>query len=482
MQKKSVKKNTLYNTIKTLCGIVFPLITFPYSTRVLMAENIGKVNFGNSIVSYFSLVASLGISTYAIRECSKVRDEQDELNKTSSQLFSINIMSTLLAYVALAITLVAARSLDNYRELICIQSAGILFTTFGADWINSAMEDFKYITIRTLCVQLVSIALLFIFVRTPDDYMKYASISVIASSGANIINMLYRRKFCKTRFTLHMDIKRHLPPILLMFSMILSQTIYTNSDTTILGLFRGDYEVGLYSAAVKIYHLINTVIASVALVVMPQLSAGFAKNDFQEINKLLKYSLNFIIVLGLPSIVGINVIALPLIDIIAGIDYYKASTALHIFTITLAFSLIGGWIGNMTLLPSGKEKICLKSCVVSALANIVLNIILIPKFGLNAAAATTAVAECIGVCIAFKYIDKRIKVDNIWEMLKAPIVGSIAILLISILARTLFDSYSLIGIFTILLSIVVYIGILVLMKNEFTMSFVNPIIKKIKRR
>lgn len=296
MQKSNVKKNTIFNSAKTVFGIIYPLITFPYISRVLMAENVGKVNFGNSIVSYFSLIASLGVSTYAIRECSKVRDSQDELSNTASQIFSINIISTLISYFALAVTLFIARPLDNYRELICIQSATILFTTLGADWINSAMEDFKYIAIRTIGMQLVSLALMFLFVKKPEDYIKYAVISVVASSGANIINILYRRKFCKMRLTIHMNLRKHLPHIMLMFSMILSQTIYTNSDTTILGLFRGDFEVGLYSTSVKIYHLINTMIASVAWVVMPQLSSGFAKKDYFEVNKLLKYSMNFIIV------------------------------------------------------------------------------------------------------------------------------------------------------------------------------------------
>lgn len=481
MQKSSVKKNTIFNIIKTVFGIIYPLITFPYISRVLMAENVGKVNFGNSIVSYFSLIASLGVSTYAIRECSKVRDNQDELNKTASQIFSINIISTLISYLALAITLIVARPLDNYRELICIQSAIILFSTLGADWINSAMEDFKYIAVRTIGMQLVSLALMFVFVRKPEDYIKYAVISVLASSGANVINIFYRRKFCKTRFTFQMNIRRHLPPILLMFSMILSQTIYTNSDTTILGLFRGDYEVGLYSTAVKIYHLVNTTVASVAWVVMPQLSSGFAKKDYQEVNRLLKYSLNFIIVLGLPCIVGVNAIALPIIDLLAGSEFYGAVTALHILTITLCFSLLGGWFGNMTMLPAGREKICLLSCSVSALVNIVLNIILIPLFGLNAAATTTAIAECFGLCILFRHVDKNIKIDNLKDMIKAPIVGSFGIAMVALIVRLFVDSYPLICVVTIVFSIMVYGTILILMKNEFAMSFIKPILNKIKR-
>lgn len=477
----SVQKNTVFNTIKTVFGIIYPLITFPYISRVLMAENVGKVNFGNSIVSYFSLIASLGVSTYAIRECSKVRDNQEELNRTASQIFSINIISTLISYFALVITLIVARPLENYRELICIQSATILFTTLGADWINSAMEDFKFIAIRTMGMQVVSLALMFLFVRRPEDYIKYAVVSVVASSGANIINIFYRRKFCKTRFTTHMDIRKHLPPILLMFSMILSQTIYTNSDTTILGLLRGDYEVGLYSTAVKIYHLVNTTIASVAWVVMPQLSSGFAKKNYQEVNRLLKFSLNFIIILGLPCIVGVNAIALPIIDLLAGSEFYGAVTALHILTITLSFSLFGGWFCNMTMLPAGREKICLLSCGISALVNIILNIILIPLFGLNAAATTTAIAECVGLFILFRHRDRNIKVSNLKEMLKAPIIGSCGIACVALIVRSFINSYPVICVVTIILSAMVYGTTLILMKNEFAMSFLKPILNKIKR-
>lgn len=462
--------------------MVFPLITFPYISRTLLTKNVGKINFGNSVISYFSLVASLGISTYAIRECSKVRDNHEELSNTASQIFSINIISTLISYFALVVTLVVARPLDNYRELICIQSATILFTTLGADWINSAMEDFKSIAVRTIGMQLVSLALMFIFVKQPEDYVKYAVISVVASSGANIINIFYRRKFCTIKFTIKMDINKHLSPIILMFSMILSQTIYTNSDTTILGLLRGDYEVGLYSTSVKIYRLINSMIASVSLVVMPQLSSGFAKKDYVEVNKLLKYSMNFIIVLGLPCIVGVNVIALPIIDLMAGPEFYGAATSLHILTITLAFSLIGGWFGNMTMIPAGREKVCLLSCCISALVNIIMNIILIPKYGLNAAASTTAIAEIVGVCIVSYYKDKEIRIDNLLEMIKAPIVGSIAIAIIALLVRSFINSNALICVITIILSVIIYSFILILMKNEFALSFLKPFIDKVKGR
>ena len=148
---QNVKKNTLLNILKTFSTIVYPLITFPYISRVLLPENVGKINFGNSIVSYFSLIATLGVSTYATRECARVKDDSYELRNTASEIFTINIISTVIAYIGLAVTLVMASPLKNYRSLICIQSATIVFTTLGTDWINMAMEDFRFVTVRTLC-------------------------------------------------------------------------------------------------------------------------------------------------------------------------------------------------------------------------------------------------------------------------------------------------------------------------------------------
>ena len=477
-----VKTNTVFNTIKSVFGIIYPLITFPYISRVLLTENVGKINFGSSIVNYFSLIASLGVTTYAVRECSRFRDDRVKLGETASQILSINIFSTLFAYLALAVTLLVARPLDNYRTLIIIQSSAILFTTLGADWLNTAMEDFRFIAVRTMGMQIISLVLMFLFVRKPEDYLVYAFISVIASSGANIINIFYRRRYCRTRFVLHINWKRHLPPILLLFSLILSQTIYTSSDTTILGLCRGDFEVGLYSTSVKIYNIVNTVVASVAWVVMPQLSANYAEKNYGEINRLLKYSLNFIIVLGLPCLVGLNAITKEIIYLIAGEAYLGAELSLRILTISLGCSFVGGWIGNMMFLPSGREKISLVSSIVCASVNIILNLIFIPYWGLNAAAATTAFSEFLGLIIATRFVEKEIHIDGLREMLAAPVAGSIVIVIASIVIKKLVKSMYLIAILTVIISALMYMLVLVLMKNEFTMNFLRPIISKLKRR
>ena len=477
----SIKRNAVLNTIKTVFGIIYPLITFPYISRILMAENVGKLGFGSSVVSYFSLIASLGVATYAIRECAKVKHDREELGEVASQIISINIISTLVAYLALLVTLVVARPLDSYRELICIQSATILFMTLGADWLNTAMEDFKFIAIRTVGMQVVSLVLMFIFVHQPEDYIIYAIISVVASSGANVVNILYRRKFCRIKFTFHIDWKKHFPPIVVMFSIMLAQTIYCNSDMTMLGLMRGDYEVGLYSTSVKIYNLVNQVVASVAFVVIPQLSAGFAKDDFKRVNELLRYALNFIMVLGVPCLVGLNVICAPIIATVGGEEYMGATTSLHILTASLLCSFVGGWIGNMMLVPSGRERICLWSCVISAVLNIVLNFFLIPTWGLNGAAFTTFLSELIGLFVCRAYIDKRIKVENVWGMLRGPLAGGAFIALVGVLFSHVLTSYVLITCVTIVVSAIGYALILLACKDPFFMSYMNPVVNRLRR-
>ncbi len=482
MVSSNVNSNTVFNTVKSIFSVLYPLITFPYIARILMTDNVGKINYGNSIVSYFLLIASLGITTYAVRECSKVRDNKAQLEKMASQIFSINLLSTFVAYSGLTILLLFAKPLENYRLLICIQSSVILFTTIGADWLNTAMEDYKFIAIRTVLMQIFSLMLIFIFVRGPEDYIVYAIIVVVAASGANIANIFYRRKYCRIAFTLNFDIKKHLPRILFLFSLVLSQTVYVNSDMTILGLIKGDHEVGLYSIAVKIYQIVNTTIASIVWVVMPKLSYFFAKKNYYEINNLLKYSLNFILVLGFPTVCFIIVLAPHLIFLIAGEAYIAATLSLRILGIALLCSFIGGWIGNMTMLPAGRENVCLKISIICALINIIFNLIMIPRWGLNAAAFTTALSELFGlICGAF-FLDKNIKIKGLNKIVFGPLIGGIGIAILGITFQNSLKYTWQILLASAICSLLWYITVLSVTRNEFFFGFITPIINRLKRR
>lgn len=478
--QKNIKENTIYNMIKSVAAIIFPMISFPYASRMLLVDNLGKVNFANSVVSYFSLIAALGISTYAIRECSKVKNDRKKLDELASQIYTINLWSTAFSYAVLLITLLFARPLYNYRLLIVIQSMSIVLTTVGADWINTVEEDFKYITIRTVLFQLVSLVLLLVFVHKPDDYVIYAIINVISSAGANISNYFYRKRYCTIRFVLHVDWKRHMPKVMMLFSMLIAQSIYVNSDVTILGIVRGDYEVGLYSVSVKIYNIVQALVNAVTYVVIPQLAFAFSRKDYTKVNQLLRYSVNFTVLLGLPCVVGVCMIAGDLINIIAGPEYLEATLSLQILAVALGCSFAAGVLGNLIMLPSGRDKLCMSSSIVSAALNMVLNLIFIPYFGLNAAAVTTMLSQAVGFFIKMPFVEKEINLGPQKSIFAGPILGCMVIVVIALVLSAVID-----GLFVrvgaiVLLSVIAYGVIVIVMKNELALDIRDKFFKILK--
>jgi len=480
MSKKSIGKNTLYNLLKNFSTVIFPLITFPYISRVLHADNVGKINFGNSIVNYILSLATLGITTYAVRECSKVKADKNKLDDIASQILSINIISTVFAYFILILLLIFWDALHEYRILILIQSISVIFVTLGAEWLNSAMEDFKYIAVRTFIFQFIALILMLLFVRQPEDYIKYAVISVISSSGGNIVNILYRRKYCSARFTMHVQWRKHLPPILFLFALLLIQTIFVSVDTTLLGIYKGDYEAGLYGTSTKIYNIINTLIASVAWVVMPQMTACYSKNDYDAINKLFKYTANIVFTLGLPCIVGVNMIASEIIMLVGGSEYLEAVPSLHILTVALLFLLLTGLIGNILFLPSGREKICFWIYLLGAVFNFIMNIIFIPRYGLNAAALTTAASQFITFIASIPFVEKNIKLKPILSNIIGPVLGCIGIIIIGIFIRHFVKNYIYRMSLIILIGALLYGIIQILLKNELVIVILNKL--KIKHK
>lgn len=486
MKQKSVKTNTIYNTIKTCGAILFPLITFPYASRVLLPDNIGKINFGRSIVSYFSIVASLGIATYAIRECAAVREDENKLSNIASQIFSINIITTVVAYIGLMITLSFYNKLDNYRTLIIIQSVSIITTTLGADWLNSAMEDFKYIAIRTVSFQIVSLVLMLIFVRQPEDYMKYAIISLVSSSGASICNIWYRRRYCKLAFIIDfvhgIEWKRHLTPITMLFVMIMAQTIFNNLDISMLGIYRGDREVGIYTTAHKIMDLINQLVASICWVIMPRMSLYFENRDYKVINTLLSKVFALYMTIGLPCIVGTIMLSSDIIYVFAGPEYLDSSVVLNVLMIAFFFMLFGGnFLGNVVLLPSRKEKSFMIFCIISTIVNIITNYFFIPNYGALGAAITTTVSEMILLILLFSKIDKEVKVNSMLKLILPPIVGCFVIAIACSVVSHIANAWIRIGL-SVLMSVISYFVVQLVMKNTLLLEVLREIDNKYLRK
>lgn len=480
MTNGSIKKNTIYNMIRVVSQIIFPLITFPYISRVLHADAVGTVNYANSIYSYISLIASLSITTYAVRECSIFRENRNELGKTASELFTINLYATFIAYAVMLVVLCIPK-FQSIQSIIVIYCVNMIFTTLGADWINIAMEDFQYITFRTVSFQFISLILMFLFVHKPADYVKYVIISVIASSGSNITNIFYRRKYCRIKLVSNPNISKHLPPILKFFVSIITQQIYVNSDIVMLGWITNTTEVGLYSTASKIYNIINMMIASIFTVVLPQACSSYETGDYKRYNEILRKVILFLIGLGLPFAVGMFFLSKEVIILIAGTEYASAFPALKIFAFALLFSYIHGFLGNLLAISMGDFNIGIVAAIISSFTNIVLNANLIPRYGFVAAALTTMIAELISALIFSKKINKNIHITHVGKPLVHSIVGCTFISIFILFMKKTMIISSVNIIMMILGSVLIYGIVLLIFKDEFFMQGVSLAIERAKR-
>lgn len=480
-KRANVKTNAAFNMIKTVFQIIFPLITFPYISRVLHAENVGKVNYASSIYTYIALFASLSISTYAIRTCIAYRDDREKLSEIASQIFSINMVATIIAYIITIVVLLLTKSVET-KILIAIYCSNIIFTTLGADWINNVEEDFKFISIRTVAFQFLSLILMFAFVRKASDFYIYAFISFISTSGANIINLFYRKKFCKIKFTLKMNLQRHLSPVMKFFAQVVTQQIYVNSDVIMLGWMSTNVQVGLYSTASKIYNIVSTLIASIFTVVLPSASNLWETESYDEFNRLLRKILLFLMFIGLPCATGLIFASKDILILIAGQEYSVASTALIIFGITLIFSYIHGFIGTLIIIPQGNFNIGVVSAIVSSSVNVVLNIFLIPRWGYVAAAFTTLIAEILACIIHATKIDKNVKIKNVAK----PLIHYIIACAVMAGYIYLLDHYMSLRLSRTILviggSAVIYFLVLLICRDEILMESLRGIMNKLKRK
>ena len=471
-KKRSLANNAILNTIKTVLGVLFPLITFPYVSRVLGVKNLGIYNFSFSFLSYFLLLAALGISTYGIREGTQYRDNRAQIEEFVGELFSINIFSTLFAYLLLILLLYAIPFMEPYRKVVLILSVEIIFTTVGVSWVCNIYEDFLAITVRTISFQIVSLILIFVLVRTTDDLYKYVGILLLSNSGANIVNYFYvRNRYCKFHFSLKINWRRLLRPILIIFSTTVTITVYVSSDTTMLGFMTNDYEVGLYGTAVKIYTIMKNVLAAILTVLIPQFSLMFSNGNKEQSDLLFSKVFNILTAMMLPMCIGLFSLSEDVVQVVSGREYIGAAGSLKLLSIAVIFSLYSYMYTQCVLIPIKEEKIVLRATLISAIVNIVLNFILIPIWGINAAAFTTIMAELITFVISFIYSKRTVKLISYKKNIISTLIGCIFIFLVCFTCKTI-DSLTIRVTISVFGSVLAY-GIVLLISN-------NPILAELK--
>ena len=477
--RKSLKLNMVLNTIKSIMGILFPLITFPYASRILEVENIGKYNFCVSIISYFVLLAGLGVSSYAIREGAKIKNDQNKLFAFCSDMVVIEIISSLFSYCVFLVLLISVEKLSDYAILLLILSAQILFKMIDVEWIYSIFEDYTFITIRSICIQIISFIALFLFVHTSKDLIIYTLLTTLSNVGIIGINWVFSKNYFKIRFVKTRKLKQHLKPIFIFFAISIATTIFVNSDTTVLGFLADNYHVGLYSVSVKVYTVVKTLLSSVIVVSIPRLSALLGKHDMEGFNKVAQNIYKTLITFIIPAIVGICILRKEIILTISGDAYIEAASSLVILAFALLFSL-GSWFwGHCILVPVGKENVVFKATAASAITNLILNFVLIPFGAENAAAFTTVIAEALSFLWSRKEAIKCVKKFDITSLIIKVIIGCVGLLVIALLIKGLKLNKILSTILITIFGGIIYFIIELVLKNEMVIDFLIPLLKRV---
>lgn len=480
--QKSLKVNFLYNAAFKLLNILFPLITFPYVARIISVDGIGKVNYTLAIIEYFILISQFGIPTYAIRECAKYRDDKVKLSKTVQEILLINVIMIVLSY-AMFFGMLDIKAFHNYKTLLLIMSINIITTNLGVEWFYQAIEEYKIITVRNLLVKIVSIILIFTLIKNESDYILYGLIIVISTALGYLLNFYQLRKYIHPlkRFS-NYNIKKHIKPILVLFAMAFTISIYLNLDKVMLGLMSGDKAVGIYTASNKMVKMVLALVTALSTVMLPRMSYYIDKGLKDEINNLIKKSLDFIFMISIPSTIGIVMLSKQLILFFAGNDFTEAIFTLKILSPIIIAIALSNLTGIQILMAHGKERLVLVSTIFGAVINLLLNLILIPMFQQNGAAIATLIAEIAVTLIQFKfsfsYIKSNIKIYNIINYF----IGGFLIFITCTVLNMFIKDILLSTIIDVFLSILVYITYLYITKNEIINEILEKFVRKIRQK
>lgn len=329
---KSLRKNYFYNLLKTLCGVFFPLITFSYTSRVLGADGLGKINFSKSFVTYFSMIAMLGINQYGTREAAKVRDDKRAFSKFVHEVLMINFVTTLVAYLLLAVAIFSVKKLQDYQTLLWINSFSIAMSGLGMEWLYQAVEEYAYIAKRAVFFQIIALAAMFLFVHDRNDVVVYAMIAVFSASGSYMINFIHARKYVEFKPIGHYELKKHFAPMLWLFAMAVSIEVYIVLDTTMLGFICTDTAVGLYNAAIKVNKMIISLITAFGVVLIPRLSYYIGMQDNEKMYDLVRKGYNYTFLLSIPAAIGLFVLSDDIILLFSGSEFVSAGFTMRIMT------------------------------------------------------------------------------------------------------------------------------------------------------
>ena len=474
---QSLKKNFIYNAILTMSGYIFPLMVYPYVSRVLGVANIGACNFVDSIVEYFTILSMMGMNTIGIREIAKCKNDQQKLDNVFSQLFSLNTLTTITAIIILIIATNIVPKFAPYKDLLYIGVGKLFFNYMLINWFFQGLENFKYIAARTIFVKILFVISVFLFVKTETDVKLYYFLVALTWAGNGIINFIYAKKYVSFNFTLKSN-KAIIGSFFILGVYWFMNSMYTTLNVAFLGFATNDIEVGYYTTANKLLTVIMTMFTALTSVMVPRVSVALKSNDNSEAKALIRKAINALMLFAIPLIFFVFPFSQELIYLMSGKGYEGATTPLQIMT--PLFFLVGydQIIVLQTLLPMGKDKDILRNSILAASVGIISNIFLTLNFGKNGSAIVLILAE-LSVLLSSQFcVTKYLGLKIPFKLIIKHIIGFSPIIIICYVIKYFINSYviSLIVSASIICCYIFLAGRFIL-KNSILTNLKTPLFK-----
>ena len=459
--------------------MAFPFMNGIYVAHVLLPANIGSVTAANNLAQYFVILAFLGIPTYGMREIAKVRNDQDERNRVYSELFIINLISTIvfsLIYIGIICSVEVYRS---QIDLYLISGLAIALNAINVSWLFEGMEEFKFISLRNIFFKLFAFILLILFIRKPDDYKLYALISIIGTAGNAILNLFYIHKLA--RFSLQgLNFRRHMKSILLLVTVNLAIELYSLMDITMMNFMCSKESIAFYKYGHQIEKMLLQIVNTFTIVLIPRITYYYNEKMIDHFNILISKAMRLIIIVAVPMIVGLYFTSDFLLVKMYGEQYIVSAYILKLFSILLLISPIGYLLGSRVLLVTGHEKLMPVSVGIGACVNLIGNFMLIPRYGEYGATFASIISEVV-VMIVYVYLGKDYyRLVNIRKtvykvIISAAIIGaylySIRLLRVN---GWITLSLQIIG------AMIVYFGVLLLTREDIILGYYEKVLTKLK--
>jgi O-antigen/teichoic acid export membrane protein len=476
--KKSLYKNSIYYLFYNVLNIAFPFVISIYVARVLLPDSVGIVATAQNLAQYFVLFSFLGIPTYGLREIAKIKDNKAGLNQLFSELFFINLISTICfsgLYLALIFSVPAYRS--NYL-LYLIVGGTIAGNALNISWLYEGLEEFGFISLRNLLLKIAVFVCLLIFVKGPEDYLTYAMISVLGTVGNYFFDVVFSPKFVHLT-TKNLNFKRHAKSIFYLTVVNLAIELYSLTDITMIGIFCEPKNVAYYSYASRIQKICLQIINTFTIVIIPRLSEEYKEGKTEVVNQLITNALLVIFILALPMIIGLFFVSDEAVLVLFGSEYQPAAIVLKILSLLLLISPVGYLLGSRVLLIVGKEKLMGIPVGIGALVNVIGNYFLIQQYNEIGAAIASIISELVVMMIYIFMGRKYYKLGRWIPSLLKVVGGCLAMtaLLIGLsycpLSKGLLMAIEIAG------GIILYFSVLLIEKETVVLSFFKKITTKI---